>query len=226
MDNPQPTSPQSSPPAQPVASPPPPQLPPKQNNTLWIILSLLLVATFLTGLAYIFVPQLTGKKNLNIQSLLNDKTEETISSSPTPADIKSTWKTYSNTKYEYNFYYPEGWEMAKIDADQKNLELHYVASPDLAIITIEYLTPEEYEKLPPSYCETADDKERCHRYQISSQSEALVDSDYLKKTTKDEAFISHPTNGGTLRIRITDTNGESKDAFTTIVNTLNYPNEK
>jgi hypothetical protein len=158
--------------------------------------------------------------------LLNNKTDETISSSPTPVDLKSTWKTYSNTKYEYSFFYPEGWEIAKTDADQKVVELHYVATPELAIITIEFLTPEEHQKLPPSYCETADDKERCHRYQLSSQSEALVDSDYLKKTTKDEAFISHPTNGGTLRIRITDTNGESKDAFTTIVNTLYYPGDK
>jgi hypothetical protein len=208
---------------QPVASN---SITPKQNNTIWIILSLLLISTVLTGLAYIFIPQLTGKKDVNIQNLLNNKTEETISSSPTPVDEKPTWKTYSNEKYEYSFFYPQGWEIAKTDAEQKVVELHYVATPELAIISIEYLTPEEQEKLPPSYCETADDNERCHRYNITDNSEAIVDSDYLKKTTKDEAFISHPTNGGTLRIRITDTNGESKDAFTTIVNTLNYPSEK
>lgn len=219
MDTAQPTPPVR----QPIVSNP---SPPQQTTTPWIVLSLLLIATFLTGLAYIFMPQLTGKKDQIRQSFFNNKQQETISSSPTPGYNPPKQKLYNNTKYKYSFDYPDTWEIVKRDVDQKNIELHYVASPDLAIITIEYLSPEEWAKMPPTYCESGIDKEeRCYRYQIPDQIDALIDSDNREKTSKDEAVISHP-NGGTLWIRTTDTNAESKATFWGILFTLKFLNEK
>lgn len=212
MDNQQLTS-QSAP----TSPTPQEQSPSKRSTTPWIVLSLLLLATFLTSLAYFLLPTFLTKDKTPIVA-----DDQTVS----PQEVEK-WQTYQNTKYQYSFFYPETWEITNTDSDQKNFELHYNGGPDIGIITISYFTPEERRKLKPLYCETADNPARCHRYELTQKSSALLDRMTSENVASDkaDALVSLP-NGGALRIQVTDSNTTSYDTVIIVIDTLSFPGEQ
>lgn len=206
-------------PIQPVISQPSPtqpiQTPPKRNTTPWIIIALLLGATLLTGIAYFVIPQSTQKKNVPTTN---------PSQTQNPQE-KAKWQTYTNNKYQYSFFYPVTWEITDKTVDKKDFELRYIGGPDLGIIKVNVLSPEEESKRQPSFCEKTFKLFRCQVYKLTDNSQVIIERQTTSEDTKADALISHP-NGSTMQIQITDSNSNSYYTLAVILNTLSFPNEK
>lgn len=203
---------------QPMTPTPSPTQPlPKQTPTKWIIIGLLILASIVTGMAYFIVRPTSPQPSSN-------QTATSLTPSPTPSET-AKWTTYTNTKYHYSFFYPVTWKMTTSGPDEKGFVLRLDDTKDPALIKGDYLSSKERSSLPPTYCETTTDPSKCHTYELTATSKALVYREDTQQTTKAEALITMPDEG-TLHLQITDQNLTSYDTMAIVIDSLTFPNEK
>lgn len=212
MDNPsqvsQPITPTSPSPVTPPA--------PKRNLTLPIIIFLIIGASIITGLAYIFLTPSGSKKLTQITNIQ--------SPAPNPHE-KTRWDTYTNTQYQYSFFYPINWEITSTASNQKNFELRYKDGSGPAAIKINFYTENERITMKKTYCEQNENTSRCRAVKLTKKITALLDRPTQTKNANPSALIFIPDSGA-LSIEMTDNSSDSYYAFGIILDSLSFPNEK
>lgn len=190
--------------------------------SVWV--AVCVVAAFVGG-AYLFAQQGTALPQTSIVvrqpgsvAKASPTLEPSVSINPTPTPIPSAaevpapsdWKTYRNTKYGFEFSYPEAWTDAERDL---SLVDYFTRSPQISVLDVgvaaesgRAITVAESE-IHDNHCQAGEENPSDHVITSTGNGVTLVL--YCSATSENYDYLFEINKGGVLRLRYHDDFDES-----------------